>query len=596
MTLRFTSAEAHRAVKQVRPALSGIAVTSFVIALFPVALTLYLLLLFDIAIPGRSIDTLVGISLLMLSLVGVHAFLRILRRRMLGHVHDILAEQMLPRLDEVSAQITEGSASGHGDDGSDGDQATRDMDAIGNFLKSPAAANWIDIGALPILLLVMAILHGWLAFNLLVGAGLLCLLLWRTISSLEQPMRDALPLLARRQAVAALGRSHGDVIRGLGMRQHGRRVWIMVNNALANVLDAAGRKHMMKTVVARALLFTLTGSAFAIGGALHIHDRASSAVVFAAGALTWLALEPLVFAISDTALFVAARQGLARIDMALKSVRPAAAAIELPAPKRKLDCEGVALGYPGARKPIVQGVHFNLDAGDVLAIVGPAGCGKSTIMRALAGTIPLARGKIRLDDAALDQWGEDRLGQHIGFMPQSIQLIDGSVAENIARFDPAADPQQVVAAAEAASAHEMIVRLPDGYNSSVGRDGTRLALSQAQRIAFARALYRSPVLLILDEPTAHVDLYGEQAFTKSIDAARERGAIVILAGNANNLVQVATHVLVLREGLMVDFGPKEEVRQRMAERRKRIKATVSKTDDNRNDQSAPTTNETDTSS
>jgi len=196
------------------------------------------------------------------------------------------------------------------------------------------------------------------------------------------------------------------------------------------------------------------------------------------------------------------------------------------------------------------------------------------LLRALAGAIPLSNGKIRLDDAALDQWGEDLLGIHIGYMPQAIQLIDGSVAENIARFDPDAEPQQVVTAAQVAGAHEMIVRLPEGYNSHVGRDGSRLALSQAQRVALSRAFYRAPMLLVLDEPTAHVDLPGEQAFVQGIETARERGAVVILAGNANCLVQVATHVLVLRDGAMVDFGSKDDVRQRMAERRKRMKVAT----------------------
>ncbi|MEZ5654601.1 MAG: ATP-binding cassette domain-containing protein [Sphingobium sp.] len=568
MRLPFNSEEAQRTARDMRPAAAGLAVISFVIALFPVAVALYLLLLFDVAIPGRSGGTLIGISLLMLALTGVHGFMRVLRRRMLGHVHDIIATHMLPRLDEVASSVVESSAQGR----SDGDQVTRDMDSISQFLRTSLAATWLDIGALPVLFLVMLLLHGWLALSLLVFAGLLCFLLWRAINMLEQPMRDIVPLLARRQAVSILGRSHGDVIKGLGMRQHARSVWMLINNAMSRALETAGQKHALATIIARGLLFAGSGAAMAIGGALAINDRASTAVVFAAGALTWLALEPLVLAISNATQFVAARQGWARIDALLHAVPPHPASIELPAPSRKIDCENIVLAYQGARKPAVQGINFSLNAGEVLAIVGPAGSGKSTIMRALAGAMPLMRGKIRLDDAALDQWGEDMLGPHIGYMPQSIQLIDGSVAENIARFDPSANPKDVVAAAQAANAHGMIVRLPDGYNSLVGTNGGRLAFSQAQRIAFARTLYRAPLFMVLDEPTAHVDLQGEQAFMQSVEAARQRGAIIILAGNANNLVQVATHILVLREGVMLDFGPKEEVRERMAERRKRIKA------------------------
>lgn len=570
MMLPFASDEARRVAHEARPAVAGIAVTSLVIALFPVAVMLYLLLLFDVAVPGRSTGTLVGVSLLMLALVGVHGVFRVLRRRMLGHVHDIVAIQMLPRLDEVAARISRDGNRSH----SDGDQATRDMDAIRQFLKSPLAAAWIDICAVPVLLVATLFLHGWLALSLLIFSGLMLALLWRAVAALEQPMRDVVPLLARRQAVSALARTHADIIAGLGMRGHARRVWMMINASLTRVLDVSGYQHLRKAEGATALLYIATGTALAIGGALTIVDRASNAVVFAGAALTWMALQPLAQAIAGADRFVAARQGWTRIDTLLHSVRPEQPTIELPAPSRKLDCEGIVIAYPGAQRPTIQGISFSLNAGDVLAIVGPAGSGKSTVLRALAGAMPLARGKIRLDDAALDQWGEDMLGAHIGYMPQAIQLIDGSVAENIGRFDPGAEPEQVVAAARAAGAHEMIVRLPEGYNSLVGRDGSRLALSQAQRVAFSRALYRAPMLLVLDEPTAHVDLPGEQAFVQGIEAARERGAIAILAGNANCLVQVATHVLVLRDGAMVDFGPKEDVRQRMAERRKRMRVAA----------------------
>mgnify|MGYP002362674867 CR=1 FL=1 len=568
MKLPTTSDEAQRAVRDMRPAGAGIATLSFVIALFPVAVSLYILLLFDVAIPGRSISTVVGVSLLMLALTGVHSYFRYLRRRVLGHVQGIIITHMLPRLDEVSARISANSTLGQGE----GDQPVRDLDAISDFLKSPNATAWIDIAALPILLIVMLFLHGWLALALLLFAGALLFILWRTVGALEQPLRDIVPLLARRQAVSILGRSHADIISGLGMRSHARRVWQLINASISRVIERAGAAHLQKASIARALLFVATGTTLAIGAALTISDKASPAVTFAATALAWLTLEPLVSAVIHARHYVAARQGWTRIDALLRAVMPPVSPVRLPPPSRKIDCENIAVTYPGLRKPVVQGIQFSIQAGDVLAIVGPAACGKSTLLRAIAGTIPLARGKIRLDDAALDQWGEDALGPHIGYLPQSIQLIEGSVADNIGRFDPEADPKVVVAAGQAAHAHEMIVKLPEGYNSMVGPAGARLSLSQAQRIAMARALYGEPVLLALDEPTAHVDLAGEQMFTHSIEVARKRGAIVILAGNANNLVQVASHILVMRDGGMIDFGLKAEVRQRMAVRRKRLKA------------------------
>ena len=567
MKLPVTSDEAQRAVRDMRPAAGGIAAISFMIALFPIAASLYVLLLYEVAIPGRSISTLVGVSMLMLALIGVHGYLRFLRRRMLGHVQGIIITHMLPRLDEAAACVSADSTLGQGD----GDQAVRDLDAVTQFLKSPTAAAWVDIAALPVLLFAMLLLHGWLALSLLLFAGGMLFLLWRTVNMLEQPLRDIVPLLARRQAVSILGRSHNDIIRGLGMKGHARTVWMLINASLNRAMERAGGMQLLRASIARGLLFTATAMALAIGAALTINDAASPAVTFAAMVLTWLALEPVVSCINQAQHFVAARQGWTRIDALLRAVIPPVSPVRLPAPTRKLDCEGVAVVPAGLRKPVVRNIQFSLQAGDVLAVVGPSASGKSTVLRAIAGTVPLAQGKIRLDDAALDQWGEDALGPHIGYMPQAIQLIEGSVADNIGRFDPDADPKTVVAAGQAAHVHEMIVKLPEGYNTLVGPNGAHLSLSQAQRIAFARALYGDPLVLALDEPTAHVDLVGEQMFASSIEAARKRGAIVILAGNANILVQVASHVLVMRDGTMMDFGPKDEVRQRMAERRKRIK-------------------------
>lgn len=567
MKLSLSSNEAQRALRDMRPAFGGIAAISFMIALFPIAVSLFVLLLFDVAIPGRSIGTLVGVSLLMLALIGVHGVFRFLRRRMLGYVQGIVITHMLPRLDEVAARVSEDSSLGQGD----GDQAVRDLDAVSHFLKSPVATAWIDIAAVPILLFAMLFLHGWLALSLLVFAGALLFLLWRTVGAMEQPLRDVVPLLARRQAVSILGRSHSDIIRGLGMKGHARRVWMLINASISRAMERAGTAQLQRASIARGLLFGGVATTLAIGAALTINDQASPAVTFAAAALAWLALEPLVLCIIEAQAFVAARQGWTRIDVLLRAVMPPVAPVRLPAPTSKLDCESIAVMYAGMRKPVVRNVQFSLQAGDVLAVVGPAACGKSTILRAIAGIVPVAQGKVRLDDAALDQWGEDALGPHIGYMPQSIQLIDGSVADNIGRFDPEADPKTVVAAGQAAHVHEMIVKLPEGYNTLVGSNGSRLSMSQAQRIAFARALYGNPVLLALDEPTAHVDLVGEQMFAQGVEAARKRGAIIILAGNANALVQVATHVLVMRDGTMLDFGPKDEVRVRMAERRKRIK-------------------------
>ncbi|MGD9811999.1 MAG: ATP-binding cassette domain-containing protein, partial [Sphingobium sp.] len=388
----------------------------------------------------------------------------------------------------------------------------------------------------------------------------------RGIRALEQPARDLVTMLANRLAISETGRASLNTFRALGMRQRAMQAWVAANDRITLVLADSRERMRRDTVIAQGVRYAGLAAMLLFGGLLAIEDHASAAVVLAAAMMGWLGFSPLVRAIETVEQFVAARQGWARLDQALASVAPDAHTLELPIPKSTLTAEGAALVVPGARRPTVQGISFDLKAGEVMTVIGPGGSGKSAILRAVAGAWPLAAGKIRLDGAALDQWNDELLGRHIGYLPQTIDLIEGTVAENIARFDPDPNPEKVVDAAHAAGVHDMIVRLPDGYNSQVGPGGNRLSMSQAQRVALARAFYGDPFIIILDEPTSHLDGRAEKALSTAIGTARDRGAIVILGGVAASIIEMASHVLVLREGGMVDFGEKEAVRQRLADR------------------------------
>lgn len=557
------SDEARRALADMRSGVRGVAVLSFMIALFPVMMTLYLLLVFDVALPGHSIQTLIGITVIFLLLTATNGFFRLLRSRMLGHMGDIIATHFTPRLDEATARMGETSALNT----SSGMQISRDIDAIQYFIKSPAAAAWLDIAALPILLLTMIFLHGWLALTLLIFAAGMLYLLMRAIQLSEQPIRDAVPLLARRHSISEAGHSYPDVVRALGMRSRAVRAWTLVNTALLRIGNTAREVDRRAILIAEGARMAALTVFLVVGGSLAIADMASPAVVFTAALLGWMAVSPIVQAVEYASHFVAARQSWTRLDTVLHSVQPSPPTLQLPVPKGTLACEGVAVLVPGGKRPAVQGLSFTLNAGDVLAILGPAGCGKSVALRGIAGAWPLAAGKVRLDGAALDQWDPELLGAHVGYMPQTIDLLDGTVAENIARFDPNAEAKTVVEAAKSALAHDIIVRLADGYNMRVGPNGRRLSLSQAQRIGLARALYGDPFLIALDEPASQLDLAGGQQFADAVAGARKRGAIVVLAGTSSHVIDVATHVLMMRDGMMVDFGPKDDVRKRLAAKR-----------------------------
>ena len=233
----------------------------------------------------------------------------------------------------------------------------------------------------------------------------------------------------------------------------------------------------------------------------------------------------------------------------------------MPAPVTELAVETISVVPPGERRLVVQDVKFSLQAGTGVGIIGPSGSGKSSLARALVGVWPLARGKIRLDGAALEQWPADTLGRHIGYLPQDVELFAGTVGQNIARFDADAQPAAIIAAAQAAGVHELILRLPEGYQTEIGEGGAALSAGQRQRIALARALYRDPFLVVLDEPNSNLDAAGDQALTEAIQQIKQRGGIVVVVAHRPSALAALDFLLVLGGGQQQAFGPKSEVAQ-----------------------------------
>ena len=568
-------------LNDIRTAAPGLTVTTLILALFPVAVVLYILLLFDVALPGRNFVTLAGITLLMLVLIGARAFFIRLRHHMLVLLGDMVAARLSPRMAQAGPRVF----APVGDD----DPSPGDMDAIQLFLKSGAGAAWIDIVGLAVAVLVMLVLHPLLALALVLGAGLSTLLLFRTMKRSERAARDLRPVGRRRDAAFEIGRMYSASLRALGMSGTLAALWRFANDRVLAIGNTRQSVQTRGQIAALSLQLATMVLLLATGGWLHMQDRASEAVLLAAALLGWLAMAPLVRAAEHADQLIDARLGWERIDALLSAAGPSAAeAVPLPPPTRTISCENVAFSDPSTNRALVRYVSFALSAGDVLAVIGRAGCGKSVLLRGLAGGWPLAEGKVRLDGAALDQWDADLLGRHIGYMPQTIDLIDGSVADNIARFAQAADPKQVIAAAQNCGAHDMIVRLPDGYNTRIGPHGHRLSLSQMQQVALARAFYRDPFLLVLDAPTSHQDAAREQLFRQAVDHARARGAIVIIAGAQNFLVGLASHVLLMRDGgTVAEFGTRDEVQERLEERRRARPLSDARTDTGDNGSAGP---------
>ncbi len=310
--------------------------------------------------------------------------------------------------------------------------------------------------------------------------------------------------------------------------------------------------------VSKIVRFMLQSCMLGLGAWLVMHDQASSGVMIASSILSSRALAPIELAIGNWRPFVGARQAWQRLKAALgETLQDPLVAPERP--KQQVALEHVFVAPPGSQSAILKDVGFSLKAGQGLAVIGPSASGKSMLARALVGVWPVQRGSLRLDGATLDQWSAEQRGAMIGYMPQDVQLFAGTVAENIARFDPEVSEEAVRAAARAAGAYDMILGLPKGFETPIGEAGGILSGGQRQRIALARALYRDPFLVVLDEPNANLDAEGDAALTAAIGRVRERGGIVVVIAHRPSALAGIDLVLILAAGQVQAFGPKDEV-------------------------------------
>src|SRR5260221_1211938 len=371
------------------------------------------------------------------------------------------------------------------------------------------------------------------------------------------PAREALGLAARRNDLAATSRRNAEVLVAMGMSGRLNKRWSEANqNYLAGNQRASDVSGGLGAI-AKVMRMTLQSAVLAVGAYLVIHQEATAGIIIAGSILSARALAPVDLAIAHWKGFVAARQSWHRLNKLLLQMPASGAQTLLQNPSKRLSVEGVTIVPPGDQRIIVQDVTFAVEAGTGVGVIGPSGSGKSSLVRALVGVWTPFRGKVRLDGAALDQWSSDVLGAHIGYLPQDVELFAGTVAQNICRFDPDASSESIIAAAKEAGVHEMIIKMREGYDTQIGEQGTALSAGQAHHVALARALYRDPFLIVLDEPNSNLDTEGDEALTRAVRSARERGAIVVVVAHRPIGIEAVDQILGLRDGPMQAFGPKE---------------------------------------
>jgi PrtD family type I secretion system ABC transporter len=546
--------ELGEALRACRGAFIGVGLMSCIINLLYLTGSIFMLEVYDRVLPSRSVPTLIGLIVLAVGLYMAQGMLDLIRGRILGRVGTSLDEALNARVFDtiVRLPLTVGGRN-------EGLQPLRDLDNVRAFLGSQGPSAFFDLPWLPFYLLICFAFHVMIGVTALAGAIILVGLTLITEYMSREPAREAMGLASRRNDLAASSRRNAEVLVAMGMAGRLTKRW-----SDANEKYLAGNQHASDIAgglgaIAKVMRMMLQSAVLGVGAYLVIHQEATAGIIIAGSILSARALAPVDLAIAHWKSFVAARQSWHRLTKLLEQMPVKPTPTLLQSPSSRLSVEGVGIAAPGDQKVIVQDVTFVLTAGAGLGVIGPSGSGKSSLARALVGVWQPFRGKVRLDGAALDQWSTDVIGRHIGYLPQDVELFAGTVAQNICRFDPEAKPELVLAAAKDAGVHDMIIKMRDGYNTQVGEQGTALSAGQAQRVALARALYGDPFLVVLDEPNSNLDTEGDEALTRAVRAARERGAVVVVVAHRPIGIEAVDQILVLRDGRMQAFGPKETV-------------------------------------
>jgi PrtD family type I secretion system ABC transporter len=522
--------------------------------------SMYMLQVYDRVLPSRSVPTLVGLTALLVILYVAYGLLDLIRTRVMARIGFKIDRALRAKIFEAVLLLPLRAKSDAG-----GLQPIRDLDQIRSFLSGLGPTALFDIPWLPLYLGLIYLLHPLLGLFALLAAILLIVITLVTELKTAGPTQASSSSGAARMIFAEHARRNAEVLQAMGMARRAETIWLdLTNRHLRDQLMASDASSGIGTF-SKIFRLLLQSGMLGLGAYLAIRGEVSAGVIIAGTITLGRALAPIELAIQHWKGFVGARQSYARLKSLFATLPVVETPMSLPRPSRALHVEGLTVAAPGQLKPIVFGVSFELQAGSGLGIIGPSASGKSTLARALVGVwLPVPRGgSIRLDGAALDQFGADALGRDIGYLPQDIELFDGTVSENIARLDSAAKSEDVIKAAQLAGCHDMILQLAEGYKTRIGESGALLSAGQRQRVALARALYGEPFLVVLDEPNSNLDAIGDFALAQAIKSVRARGGIVIMIAHRPSALNGIDQLLALAHGQAQAFGPKDEVLKRV---------------------------------
>lgn len=558
------SAELKESLSPVRRVLVPVILISSIYNVLLLSGSFFMLLVYDDVLPSRSVPSLVSLLIMVMLAYAFQALLDVIRGRIMVQVGALFMRGVSDRVLEVLSryELSRGAMP-------NGTQIVRDVDTVRGYLSGPGPLAIVDLPWIAVYLVILCLFHWSIGLLALIGVGILILLMIIN-NRLTAPLAlDTMKTGAQRAMLADSTLRNAETLRALGMDDARRAMW---HQSETEFLQANNRFSLISSTlsgITKAFRMLLQSCTLALGAFLVMRGQATGGIIIAGSILSTRALAPVEQVIANWKSLISGRQSLGRLRDLFEAVpsRMEPAGLELPA--HTLAVEGLASAPPGLRVVTLSNITFTLNAGDALAVVGRSGSGKSTLARAICGIWPILRGSVRMDGATLEQWPSHQIARIMGYMPQAIELFEGTIAQNIARFSFDADQAAVLKAAKAADCHDLIVRLDKGYDHVIGPQGGGLSAGQQQRIALARALYNDPFLVVLDEPNSNLDHDGERALGRSIQRVRDRGGIVLVIAHRPSVLAHVSHILLVNNGRAERFESRDEflARAKLADNR-----------------------------
>ena len=553
---RATS-ELRMAVKECWLVLSGVAIFSALVNMLMLVGAIYMLEVYDRVLPSQSIPTLLVLSIAAFILFCAQGFFDFMRGRILIRVGNHLEERLNSRIFDLLSRAPQVNQSGP-----DSAQAPKHLDAIKNFLSSGGPVAFIDLPWIPFFIVILFLFH-WIlgAASLIGGLVIVGLTLYAEMKTRE-PVVQLGGEIAKKTQFTLLLRRNAEVVGSMGLRQSLVHVYGSQTEAVRLSQTLLSDLGGGMGAVSRSLRLIMQSGILGLGALLVIWGQASAGIIIAGSILFGRALAPVDQVIANWRSFTSARESWFKLEDLLRAYPAEPERLKLPKPYQSLRVESLSFADVRKQQIILRDISFSLKPGDGLCVIGPSGAGKSSLLRLLVNVWSPTGGRVMLDNAALDQWPSDDLSNHIGFVPQDVELFTGSIAQNIARFHPQIDSEKVLEAARQAGIHELVLKMKEGYQTQVGENGASLSAGQRQRVALARAIYGAPFIVALDEPNSNLDADGDMALSQAVRSIRERGGIVIAVSHRPSLLEAFDKILLLRDGRMVACGPKQEIMEK----------------------------------